>query len=166
MQRHLSTSLQLERCPHCALAQPQLARINERENNRRGGHRRWGVYECLACGGLVVAAALAGDPAHIIVECYPAAPNDRPDTIPTRPRLGWCGVSSLPTGSTGSFMREHTITVPNRPSSKSPIPSAISPHVLALLAIDPGSRLRLVEPGQSSGSQGLGGAGEFEADMW
>jgi hypothetical protein len=33
-----------------------------------------------------VAAALGGDPAHVIVECYPAAPNDLPDTIPTRPR--------------------------------------------------------------------------------
>ena len=60
VQRQLSTSLQLERCPHCAFAQPQLARVTERENNRRGGHRRWGVYECLSCVGLVVAAARAG----------------------------------------------------------------------------------------------------------
>jgi hypothetical protein len=84
--KQLSTSLPLERCPHCAIAQPQLARISERESNRRGGHRRWGVYECLACGGLVTAAARAGDPAHVIIECYPAAPNDPPETIPTRPR--------------------------------------------------------------------------------
>jgi hypothetical protein len=84
--KHLSTSLSLERCPHCAIVQPQLARITERENHRRGGHRRWGVYECLACGGLVVAAARVGDPAHVILECYPAAPNDPAETIPTRPR--------------------------------------------------------------------------------
>lgn len=86
MQKQLSTTLPLERCPHCAIAQPQLARITERENNRRGGHRRWGVYECLACGGLVIAAARADDPAHVIIECYPLAPNDPPETIPTRPR--------------------------------------------------------------------------------
>lgn len=104
MQRQLSTSLLLERCPHCALAQPQLARINERENNRRGGHRRWGVYECLACGGLVVAAARAGDPAHVIVECYPAAPNDLPDTIPTRPREYLRQARDLLAQPTGSVM--------------------------------------------------------------
>jgi hypothetical protein len=68
------------------MVQPQLARITERENNRRGGHRRWGVYECLACGGLVVAAARVGDPAHVILERYPADPDDPADTIPTRPR--------------------------------------------------------------------------------
>jgi hypothetical protein len=33
-----------------------------------------------------VAAARAGDPAHIIRECYPAAPNEPAETIPTRPR--------------------------------------------------------------------------------
>lgn len=86
MQKHLSTSLPLERCPHCAIPQPQLARISERENNRRGGHRRWGVYECLACGGLVVAASRGGDPTHAIIECYPTAPNEPPETIPRRPR--------------------------------------------------------------------------------
>lgn len=86
MSKQLSTSLSLERCPHCAIVQPQLARISERENNRRGGHRRWGVYECLTCGGLVVAAARVGDPAHVIIECYPVAPNDPPETIPMRPR--------------------------------------------------------------------------------
>jgi len=86
VQKQLSTSLQLEHCPYCAIARPQLARITERENNRRGGHRRWGVYECLGCGGLIVAAARAGDPAHGIIECYPDVPHDLPDTIPTRPR--------------------------------------------------------------------------------
>jgi hypothetical protein len=86
VQKHLSTSLPLERCPYCAIAQPQLARISERENNRRGGHRRWGVYECLTCGGLVVAAARAGDPAHVILECYPVAPDEPSEAIPARPR--------------------------------------------------------------------------------
>src|SRR5690349_23679043 len=83
---HLSTSLPLERCPHCAIVQPQLARVTERENNRRGIHRRWGVYECLVCGGLVIAAARAGDPLHVITECYPGAPDEPSDTIPARAR--------------------------------------------------------------------------------
>ena len=83
---HLSTSLALERCPHCAVMQPQLARITERENRRRGGHRRWGVYECLACGGLVVAAMRAGDQAQVVLECYPTPPTELSDAIPARPR--------------------------------------------------------------------------------
>ncbi|HEX6030023.1 MAG TPA: DUF4145 domain-containing protein [Tepidiformaceae bacterium] len=86
MQKYLSTSLALERCPHCVIAHPQLARVTERENNRRGIHRRWGVYECLACGGLVTAAARAGDPLHAITECYPGAPDEPSDTIPARAR--------------------------------------------------------------------------------
>ncbi len=86
MQIQLSTSLPLERCPHCAIVQPQLARVTERENNRRGIHRRWGVYECLACGGLVIAATHARDPMHVIVECYPGAPDELSDSIPARPR--------------------------------------------------------------------------------
>ncbi len=86
MQKCLSTSLALERCPHCATVQPQLARVTERENNRRGIHRRWGVYECLICGGLVTAAARAGDPLHVIIEYYPGAPDEPSDTIPVRPR--------------------------------------------------------------------------------
>ena len=102
MQRHLSTSLPLERCPHCAIGQPQLARVSERENNRRGGHRRWGVYECLTCGGLVVAAARAEDPAHAIVECYPMAPDDPPDTIPARPRAYLRQARDLLSQATGS----------------------------------------------------------------
>lgn len=102
MQRHLSTSLSLERCPHCAIVQPQLARVSERENNRRGGHRRWGVYECLTCGGLVVAAARAEDPTHAITECYPAAPDDPPDTIPARPRAYLRQARDLLTQPTGS----------------------------------------------------------------
>jgi hypothetical protein len=86
------------------MAQPQLARISERENNRQGGHRRWGVYECQVCGGLVTAAARAGDPAHAIIECYPAVPNDPPETIPTRPRTYLRQARDLLTQPTGSVM--------------------------------------------------------------
>jgi hypothetical protein len=80
----MSTSLPLERCPHCSIVQPQLARISE--HHRRGGQRRWGVYECLTCGGLVIASARAGDPTHLVVECYPLAPDDPSDAIPARAR--------------------------------------------------------------------------------
>jgi hypothetical protein len=102
VQKQLSTNLPLEHCPHCATAQPQLARISERENNRRGGHRRWGVYECLTCGGLVIAAARAADPAHVIIECYPVALNDPPETIPPRPREYLRQARDLLTQPTGS----------------------------------------------------------------
>jgi hypothetical protein len=104
VQRHLSTNLPLERCPHCAIAQPQLARISERENNRRGGHRRWGVYECLTCGGLVVAAARAGDPAHVLIECYPSPSEDPSGTIPARPREYLRQARDLLSQPTGSVM--------------------------------------------------------------
>ena len=105
MQKHqLSTSLPLERCPHCMSAHPQLARISERENNRRGGHRRWGVYECLGCGGLIVAAARAGDPAQVIIECYPVAPDDPSEMIPTRPREYLRQARDLLGQPTGSVM--------------------------------------------------------------
>ena len=79
MQKYLSTSLPLERCPRCAIVQPQLARVGERENNRRGIHRRWSSSGSPA-------AARVGDPMHIIVECYPGAPDEPSDAIPARPR--------------------------------------------------------------------------------
>ena len=55
----LSTNLDLERCPHCEIAFPNLSSCWEYRNNSHLGDnpRAWRVYECKRCGGLVSASA-------------------------------------------------------------------------------------------------------------
>jgi hypothetical protein len=56
--RHGAT-LQLDRCPHCNIAKPSLARLTNTttENDRGGNLRNWGNYQCSACGGITMAVA-------------------------------------------------------------------------------------------------------------
>lgn len=75
---NIASKLELERCPHCNIARPHLALhggfIDTRSHNG-ANPRRWGVYVCASCGGVVTAAGRLGtnntvDP---MSECYPSA---------------------------------------------------------------------------------------------
>ena len=56
----------LDRCPHCAIADPFLRPIWHSQGplaRADGGiPSRWSVYTCVSCGSLVTAAAFPGDP--------------------------------------------------------------------------------------------------------
>ena len=81
----LSENLVLSRCPHCAIADPNLRRQHHLDTNDHAGSRprRWSIYVCNSCGGIV--SAWADSPGAEIAEYFP--PTQRlADTIPGRPR--------------------------------------------------------------------------------
>ncbi len=57
----LGQTLELGRCPHCGVSKPLLAKNNEFDTrDHEGGKKRWCVYVCSRCGGVVSAWALPG----------------------------------------------------------------------------------------------------------
>lgn len=56
---NLSNNLALDRCPHCAIANPNLSTIHraETKNHEGANLRRWVIYKCANCGGLIMASA-------------------------------------------------------------------------------------------------------------
>lgn len=68
----LGSQLDLDRCPHCGVDRPLLQQLSQWETRNYLGqnHRRWRVYQCSRCGGLVTAAA--PDWEAPVTECYPA----------------------------------------------------------------------------------------------
>jgi hypothetical protein len=64
----LVSQLKLKRCPHCQVADPNLACVYDfvTENSEGQAHREWGCYVCKTCGGVVIAWApaspLLGEP--------------------------------------------------------------------------------------------------------
>lgn len=84
----LTPQLELERCPHCAVARPLLSRVFETETRNQAGQnlRLWKVYSCATCGGLVTAAAHHEQTGDLVREVYPetrGAAEDLPDTART-----------------------------------------------------------------------------------
>lgn len=55
----LSSQLHLSRCPHCSVANPNLQQVHKLESTDLAGanHRRWSIYKCGNCGGMVTASA-------------------------------------------------------------------------------------------------------------
>lgn len=55
----LSPNLILERCPHCSIASPNLARQHHLESYDHTGQKKmiWSIYKCSRCGFLVTAWA-------------------------------------------------------------------------------------------------------------
>src|SRR5258708_38259 len=53
----LAPKLEIERCPHCSVARPDLTSHQTlKTNNHSGGFlRMWKVYVCSTCGGVVIA---------------------------------------------------------------------------------------------------------------
>lgn len=56
---NLTSNLELPRCPHCAVASPNLSRIHHFDTNGhdKANKRVWGIYVCGRCGGVVTASA-------------------------------------------------------------------------------------------------------------
>ena len=75
---NLTGQLQLTRCPHCNVDTPSLVQQWRGETRDQAGQnlRRWMVYACTRCGGLVTAAATQFD--QPVIEHFPSTP-----TVPT-----------------------------------------------------------------------------------
>lgn len=54
-------NLDLDRCPHCSVARPNLSKQHALESNNHVGNnlRVWFIYQCSRCGGVVTAWARA-----------------------------------------------------------------------------------------------------------
>lgn len=81
----LYQKLELGRCPHCAVARPNLNSNAQFETrNHAGGNlRQWVVYVCSTCGGVVVASGRQlGSEAR---EIFPL-PESVDDALPTNAR--------------------------------------------------------------------------------
>jgi hypothetical protein len=85
MPAQLEPQLELDRCPHCRIDNPNLSQVwNTQTTNHRGKEPRfWGVYLCKRCGGLILATS-DGD-RGFIKSFYPAA-QQIDDDIPERAR--------------------------------------------------------------------------------
>lgn len=81
----LDKHLDLPRCPHCYEDAPTLEEVLHLETTDRSGqiHRKWKIYKCRNCGGLITAWAL--DWEKETVQIFPGA-RSPDDTIPARPR--------------------------------------------------------------------------------
>ncbi len=81
----LSENLILGRCPHCSVANPNLRRVHYLDtNNHVGNHpRKWSIYQCGTCGGVVT--AWAPDHNKEVQGHYPSSRQVSED-IPERPR--------------------------------------------------------------------------------
>jgi DNA-directed RNA polymerase subunit RPC12/RpoP len=69
----LGNQLDLVRCPHCNVDQPNLQNLQQFDTSDYGGHNRriWRVYKCARCGGVVTAASAGVD--QLVTEVYPEA---------------------------------------------------------------------------------------------
>lgn len=82
---NLDQNLVLNRCPHCAVANPFLRELHRFETNNHQGTnvRRWRIYSCSTCGGAICAwAQNFGQP---IGEYFPAS-TEIDATVPERAR--------------------------------------------------------------------------------
>lgn len=68
----LKLNLELERCPYCNVASPNLAKMWETDTvtHKNDNRRWWKVYACKTCGGLVTASSKENNSGDIY-EYYP-----------------------------------------------------------------------------------------------
>lgn len=79
----LDQNLIIPRCPHCNVDSPNLFSLTNHETRSHSGDnlRRWRIYSCGRCGGLVIAAAAQyGQP---VTEIHPS-PQKIDDDLPTK----------------------------------------------------------------------------------
>ncbi len=83
---HLTSTLRLDRCPHCQIAKPCLQKKQDLKTVDSGGDcpRTWGIYVCTNCGGVVSAWAEAEG--HFVREVFPSAHSISAE-IPEKPRM-------------------------------------------------------------------------------
>lgn len=81
----LEHNLKLERCPHCSVDNPNMAKVVEFPTNNSEGQRPrvWRAYACGRCGGVVTAAAQAHG--NVIEQMFPE-PRQVEEAIPDRAR--------------------------------------------------------------------------------
>ena len=81
----LTVNLELGTCPHCSAAKPVLAVNHNLETNNHSNtdHRKWRIYVCTNCGGVVTAWAVEWD--HPIGDCFPKSQVVQ-DDLPERVR--------------------------------------------------------------------------------
>ena len=81
----LSQNLVIDRCPHCAVANPNLFRQHQMETVDHAGHnkRLWAWYTCGRCGKVVTAWA---DGSNQVVREYFPQSRSVDEEIPERPR--------------------------------------------------------------------------------
>src|SRR4051794_36893403 len=85
MARLLSTTFDLQRCPHCNVDRPSLTFWNQIETTNFDNTKKriWRFYQCRRCGGFVTAAAPGAD--QEATEIYPSSVDTDP-AIPERAR--------------------------------------------------------------------------------
>lgn len=81
----LTPQLEMSRCPHCQVARPTLKEVGAHETNDHSGlmPRKWRVYLCSSCGGLVTAWAIGWN--DDVIQAFPE-PLSVEEDIPERPR--------------------------------------------------------------------------------
>ena len=71
----LSPNLELNKCPHCRIDNPNLVEKNRLETRDHKGSRKriWSTYSCVRCGGVVTASSnsVGGE----VLEHYPENPS-------------------------------------------------------------------------------------------
>jgi len=72
---HLTSQLELARCPHCGVSSPNLtAHTTFQTSSKTGeGPRQWKVYICQRCGGAVLAWARPNSKGGVVQDMYPTA---------------------------------------------------------------------------------------------
>lgn len=82
---NLTPQLVLPRCPHCVVATPLLNGVHHLETkDQEGGRvRKWRIYVCSRCGGVIT--AWAADLGHRVIEYFPSHASVD-ESIPDRPR--------------------------------------------------------------------------------
>lgn len=81
----LNQQLEVDRCPHCQVARPVMRTVGRHETADHSGNmqRKWVVYCCSSCGGLVTAWSVAfGAP---VIDYFPQNTTVN-DALPERPR--------------------------------------------------------------------------------
>ena len=82
----LSSKLNLDRCPHCSVAKPNLSMVwngGEFGDHADGNRRNWAAYKCENCGGVTLAYTNRGE--ESVRATYPAA-QEVEGTIPSPAR--------------------------------------------------------------------------------
>lgn len=82
----LSNDLIIKRCPHCSVAMPRVSLDNqfETKDHSQLNYRRWGVYVCSSCGGVVT--AWANDWGADVQQYFPNSTSVSED-VPEKPRI-------------------------------------------------------------------------------
>ena len=81
----LDNQLELSRCPHCNVNNPNLSKIHHCETYDHSGRvlRRWMIYKCANCGNLVT--AWSPNFGQEAIQIFPE-PHSLDELIPERPR--------------------------------------------------------------------------------